>query len=110
MTEPLSKFELGSDYVTDFVIQEAPTSYVFVKIERPQMRLFNKSKGNRPPERTQALNHAIEQLENWKAWIAKNHSYISNKLEGVAPSPVCWLIAGRRTCLSTAEQKKAHRD
>lgn len=106
MKEPFSKFKLGDDYVTDFVIQEAPTSYVFVEIEKPKMRLFKQSKGNRPPERTQALNHAIEQIENWKAWIAKNHSYISNKLEGVAPSPVFWLIAGRTESLSPQAKRR----
>lgn len=106
MTEPISKFELGNDYVTDFVLQETPTNYVFVEIEKPQMRLFKKSKGNRPPERTQDLNHAIEQLENWKAWIAKYHHYVSDKLLGISPSPLFWLIAGRRIHLSTAEQKR----
>ncbi|MBA7664414.1 hypothetical protein ES703_72475 [subsurface metagenome] len=106
MTEPISKFKLGDDYITDFVLQETPTSYVFVEIERPQMRFFKKIIGNRPPERTQVLNHAIEQLENWKTWIAKYHSYVSDKLPGVSPSPFFWLIAGRRILLSTTEQKR----
>lgn len=106
MTEPISKFKLGDDYITDFVLQETPTSYVFVEIEKPQMRFFKKIKGNRPPERTQDLNHAIEQLENWKIWIAKYHSYISDKLPEVSPSPFFWLIAGRRTNLSVEEIKR----
>jgi hypothetical protein len=106
MTEPISKFKLGDDYVTDFVLQETPTSYVFVEIEKPQIRFFLKSRGNRPPERTQPLNHAIEQLENWKAWIAKYPNYISDKLPGVSPNPLFWLIAGRRINLSDREKTR----
>ncbi len=101
--EPISKFKLGDDYVTDFVINEIPDGYVFIEIERPNMKLFKKTT---PPERTQEFNHAIQQIENWKAWIRENYSYISKKLEGLSPNPVCWLIAGRRTHLSKEEQRR----
>jgi len=104
--EPISKFKLGDDYVTDFVIHEIPDGYVFVEIERPDIQLFKKVKGNRPPERTRDFNHAIEQIENWRAWISRNHAYIASKLEGISPNPVCWLIAGRRTKLSSKEMKR----
>ena len=101
--EPISKFKLGDDYVTDFVIREIPDGYVFIEIERPSMKLFNKTT---PPERTQKFNHAIEQIENWRAWINRNHSYIASKLEGVSPNPICWLIVGRRSTLSPKEIKR----
>lgn len=101
--EPISKFKLGDDYVTDFVINETPDGYVFIEIERPNMKLFKKTT---PPERTREFNHAIEQIENWKAWIRENYSYISKKLEGISPNPMCWLIAGRRIQLSAKEQKR----
>lgn len=101
--EPISKFKLGDDYVTDFIIKEIPEGYVLIEIERPGMKLFKKTT---PPKRTQEFNHAIEQIENWKAWIGKYHSYISRKLEGISPSPVCWLIAGRRIHLSDEEKKR----
>jgi hypothetical protein len=101
--EPISKFPLGSEYVTDFVIREIPDGYVLVEIERPDIRLFKRTN---PPERTDDFNHAIQQIENWKAWVGQNHSYISKKLEGISPNPMCWLIAGRRTSLSEVEQKK----
>ncbi|MFC2007246.1 Shedu anti-phage system protein SduA domain-containing protein [Chloroflexota bacterium] len=65
--EPISKFKLGDDYVTDFVINEIPDGFIFVEIERPGIRLFKIGKENRPPERTQDFNHAIEQIENWRA-------------------------------------------
>ena len=101
--EPISKFKLGNDYITDFVVQDLPDGYVFVEIEKPGIKLFKKTT---PPERTQAFNHAIEQIENWKAWIGKHHSYISSKLEGISTSPVCWLIAGRRKNLSSEEKRR----
>lgn len=101
--EPISKFKLGDDYVTDFVLKEIPDGYVFIEIEKPGMRFFKKTT---PPERTQEFNHAIQQIENWKAWIAENHAYISGKLPGISPNPVFWLIAGRITNLSAEEKKR----
>ncbi|MFC2071215.1 Shedu anti-phage system protein SduA domain-containing protein [Chloroflexota bacterium] len=101
--EPISKFPLGSEFVTDFVIREIPDGYILVEIERPSLRLFKKTN---PPERTDDFNHAIQQLENWKAWVGENHPYISKKLDGISPNPMCWLIAGRRTNLSEFEQKR----
>ena len=98
--EPISKFKLGDDYITDFVIREIPDDYVLIEIERPNLKLFKKTT---PPERTQKFNHAIEQIENWRAWVSANHSYIAKKLEGISPNPLCWLIAGRRTELSPEE-------
>ena len=99
--EPVSKFKLGDDYVTDFVIHEIPDGYILVEIERPGIVLFKKTT---PPERTQDFNHAIEQIENWRAWVGNNYAYASSKLRGISPSPMCWLIAGRRTQLSEPER------
>ena len=101
--EPISKFKLGSDYVTDFVIREIPDCYVFIEIERPDMRLFKKTT---PPERTREFNHAIQQIENWKAWIGRYHYSIADKLPGISPTPFFWVIAGRRTKLSAEEKKR----
>lgn len=108
--EPLSKFPLGSDFVTDFVIHEIPDGYVLVEIERPGMKLFNKPKKSEyPPERSRDFNHAIEQTENWRAWVGRNHGYISQKLPGISTSPLCWLIAGRSTQLSEGERQQLFR-
>lgn len=101
--EPLSKLKLGDEYVTDFVIREIPDGYIFIEIERPGIKLFKKTT---PPDRTYEFNHAIQQLENWKAWIARNHSDIAAKLPEVSPRPICWLIAGRSTTLSDEEKSR----
>ena len=90
--DPISKLPLGSDFVTDFVLDEIPYGFVLVEIEKATTRLFKKTS---PPERTQELNHAIEQVEHWRAWVARNHSYIASKLPGISPTPLCWVIAGR---------------
>jgi hypothetical protein len=100
--DPISKFRLGSDYVTDFVLDEIPYGYVLVEIEKATTRLFKKSS---PFERTQELNHAIEQVEHWRAWVARNHSYIASKLRGISPTPLCWVIAGRSRDMN--EEQKA---
>ena len=98
--EPISKFKLGDDFVTDFVINEILEGHILIEIERPNMQLFKKNR----QERTQELNHAIEQIESWRTWIAKNHSYISRKLKNLSPNPVCWVVAGRRKDLSEEDK------
>lgn len=66
--------------------------YVLVEIEKATTRLFKKTS---PPERTQEWNNAIEQFEHWRAWVARNYSYIASKLWGISPAPLCWVIVGR---------------
>jgi hypothetical protein len=107
---PLSKFPLGSDFVTDFVIREIPEGYILVEIERAGLRLFNKpKKAGYPPERSHDFNHAIEQTESWRSWVGRNHAYVSQKLPGISTTPMCWLIAGRRTPLTDAERHQLER-
>src|SRR5262249_34965010 len=108
--DPISKFPLGSDYVTDFVIREVPDGYVLVEIERPGLKLFNKPKKNGYlPERSRDFNHAIEQIETWRAWVGRNHAYIAQKLPGISPTPLCWLVAGRSTTLTSEERQQLQR-
>ena len=104
--EPISKFNLGSEHIPDFVIREIPDGVIFVEIERPGIQLFKKGKKNQPPERTRDFNHAIEQIENWRALVKGHHSYIASNLAEVSPNPLCWLIAGRRTQLSKKEVER----
>jgi hypothetical protein len=103
MIDPISKLPLGSEYVTDFVLDEIPYGYVLVEIEKATTRLF---KNTSPPERTQELNHAIEQVEHWRAWIARNHSYIASKLRGISPTPLCWVIAGRSRDMDEEQKER----
>lgn len=108
--DPISKFRLGSEYVTDFVIQEVPDGYVLVEIERPNIRLFNRPKKvGYPPERSRDFNHAIEQTEIWRAWVGRNHAYVNQQLPGISPTPLCWLIAGRSATLTTDEKQQLAR-
>jgi len=103
VSDPISKLPLGSEYVTDFVLNEVPYGYILVEIEKATARLFKKTS---PPERTQELNHAIEQVEHWRAWIGRNHSYISSKLPGISPTPLCWIIAGRSNEMSPEQSER----
>jgi hypothetical protein len=105
--DPISKVPLGSDYVTDFIVREVPDGYVLVEIERPGLRLFNKPKKvGYPPERSRDFNHALEQTEMWRDWVGRYHSYITDQFPGISPTPLCWLIAGRNTTLSTEEREQ----
>src|SRR5262249_19905987 len=83
--EPVSKFKLGDDYITDFVVREPSEGYIFIEIERPSLTLFKKGS---PPERSADLNHAIEQVESWRTWIGQHNNYLTSKLDGVAANPL----------------------
>ncbi len=71
--------QLGTEFITDFVIGERH-SYGFewqaVELESPSVHLFTK-KG----DPSAALNHAIRQVTDWRAWIKRNQGYASRRRE-----------------------------
>lgn len=78
----ISELRLGSDYVIDFVIPIDNRSrgyiYKIIEMELPSSILF-KSNG----DKSSNLNHAIDQIENWKGWIEKNQANINRIFPGV---------------------------
>jgi hypothetical protein len=64
---------LGSEYVTDFVVGAKSSvgfEWVAVELESPTHRMFNL---NGDPNA--ALNHAIRQIQDWRAWLRSNQNY-----------------------------------
>lgn len=99
----LSKHELGSEYIPDFVICEIENEYIFVEIEAPSKKLFNK---NGDP--SAFLTHAQRQVEDWREWIQENITYARNNLPGIT-DPNCWIIIGRDTALLPRDRKALDR-
>jgi len=83
------KVKLGTEYVTDFVIEVVDHEYVLVEIERSVHRLFTKA-----GSATSALRHAQTQVEDWQRWIRDHIAYAREKLPGMN-QPKGWVIIGR---------------
>lgn len=71
----IPKQKLGSEHVTDFLIAEKHSfghEWQAVELESPLKPMFNK---NGDP--SQYLNHAIRQIQDWRAWLRHNQNYAS---------------------------------
>lgn len=103
---------LGAEHVTDFIIGErnsAGFTWTAVEIESPTARLF--TKGGDPSAK---LTHAMRQIFDWQAWLAKNIDYACRDrsegglgLRDIRSETPCIIIMGRRKDLS--EQTKGLR-
>jgi hypothetical protein len=69
----IPKLRLGSQHVTDFLLGEKSSvgyEWHAVELESPRAKMF--TIGGDP---TQALTHAIRQIQDWRAWLQKNQNY-----------------------------------
>lgn len=77
----IPKQRFGAEHVTDFLIGESHSfgfEWQAVELESPTRKIFN---SNGDP--SQYLNHAIRQIQDWRAWIGRNQNYASrSKNEG----------------------------
>ncbi|NOZ09843.1 MAG: DUF4263 domain-containing protein [Gammaproteobacteria bacterium] len=97
----LPKKKLGAEYITDFVIGERHSfgfDWQAVELESPKRKMFNK---NGDPN--QYLNHAIRQIQDWRAWLNRNQNYACRSrdenglgLTDVTPNIAGLIIIGRR--------------
>jgi hypothetical protein len=97
------KVKLGTEYVTDFVIQLGEGEYVLVEIEPPGSTLYTLA-GNPSAH----LNHAQKQVEDWREWVSENISYARQSLPGIT-EPYGRVIMGRRASLTQRTAKALRR-
>jgi hypothetical protein len=92
---------LGAEHVPDFIIGAKSSlgyEWTIVELESPTRRMFNK---NGDP--TQALNHAIRQIADWRSWLSVNLDYARRSrdanglgLYDIDPLPPGLILLGRR--------------
>lgn len=85
----IDKHRLGSDYITDFVLETYEKDYVIVEIEKPQDNIFTRN-----GEFSSKFIHAYGQVIDFINWLENNISYAKEKLPGLT-SPKGLLIMGR---------------
>jgi hypothetical protein len=73
------KVALGSQYETDFMCLDIPSSgkeWIGVELESPQKSVITKS-----GRKTADLEHAIQQIRDWRSWVTDNLSYARQSKE-----------------------------
>ena len=93
VSELYVKQELGSDFITDYVIRRRNDQYVLVEIERSVERLFNKRGAL-----SHKLSEAIGQVRDFKSWVTENLDYARKKLPNIR-HPIGLVVIGRGTDL-----------
>ena len=96
------KLPLGTR-VTDFVFREANNDYLLVELERSTHRLFLKS-GHPSSE----LNHACDQIVDWKRYIEDNPDTVQRELglSGISASPNSLVVIGRSQSLTPENRRR----
>lgn len=102
----LPQAQLGIEYRTDFIFtRAAPRSEecIMVEIESPQQKLFTKT-----GDGTQAFNHAIRQVQDWRSHLTEHHSYICNqlKIRNLHNRSKALIVIGRSKDLSEEDRRR----
>lgn len=87
----ISKEKLGTEFITDFVLESLSGEYKVVEIEKPTDKIFTRS-----GEFTSSFFHAFGQVIDFLQWLEDNISYAQKNLPFIA-SPKGILIMGLRT-------------
>ena len=96
---------LGAEFVPDFVIGEMSSigyEWQLVELESPEAPLFTRS-----GDPSKHLNHALRQIDDWRAWLEKNRDYAARPLDqgglgltDISSAASALILLGRRKSLS----------
>jgi len=95
------KLQIGSR-VTDFVFQEANGDYVLVELEPSNFPLFIKS-----GDTSSQLNHARNQILDWRRYIEDNLNTVQRELDlpDISANPRGLVVIGRSYSLSDKNRR-----
>jgi len=95
-----SKQQLGSDFITDYVLRRMNDEYILVEIENSTDTIF-KPDGSFTPE----VMTAVGQVRDFQAWVAENLGYARKKLSGIT-RPAGLVVIGRRCDLNETSARR----
>jgi len=89
--------------ITDFVFLDAYGEYTLVELEKPQDRLFIKN-----GDTSKELNHAQNQILDWKRYIEDNLSTVQKELglSRISTNPKGIIVIGRSSSLNEENIRK----
>ena len=99
----IDKHKLGTEYITDYIIETLTEEYILVEIEKPQDKIFTKA-----GEFSSQFSHAFGQVLDFIDWIENNIAYARTKLPNIT-SPKGLLIMGRNNDLTEEMRRKLRR-
>lgn len=99
----INKHQLGSDLITDFVIETLKGEYILVEIEKPQDKIFTQNN-----DFSSHFSHAFGQVIGFLDWVDNNIAYAQTKLPGIL-NPKGLLIMGRSKDLNSNTSSKLKR-
>lgn len=96
------KLQIGAR-VTDFVFQAASGDYLLVELEKSTDPLFIQS-----GDTSSKLNHARDQISDWRRYIEDNLSTVQHELglPGISSNPKGLIVIGRAQSLSEENRRK----
>lgn len=96
------KLQIGAR-VTDFVFQAASGDYLLVELEKSTDPLFIRS-----GDTSSKLNHARDQISDWRRYIEDNLSTVQHELglPGISSNPKGLIVIGRAQSLSEENRRK----
>lgn len=110
----IAKKSLGGMFIPDFLIADLNSmglNWYAVELENPKVKMFNK---NGDPSKY--LNHAIQQIRNWRDWLKSNLDEARRLkqdkglgLVGIEPELKCLILIGRRRDLEEASSEVRRR-
>ena len=99
------RVKLGERFEADFFCLDIPSSgkeWIGIEIEDPSKKVITKS-----GRRTATLEHAIQQVRDWRRWVTDNIDYTRRSrdrsglgLDEIHPRFLAWVIIGRRESFS----------
>ena len=95
------KRRIGSEYVTDFIIETYDGNYKLVEIEKPTDRLYLNN-GNP----SSALTHAEQQVLDWQGWVRRNIAYLRHETKLMVNEPEGLVIIGLHSQMNTNDIRK----
>jgi hypothetical protein len=102
-----SKFDMGGDYIPDFIIETSDYRYVLVEIESPNAKLYTK----KPLRQAVKLREADTQIKDYVSYAFNHINFLRNKLPFISAEKIKGLvIIGKSKTLTSEQALKLDKD
>jgi hypothetical protein len=102
------KFDMGGDYIPDFIIETSDFRYDLVEIESPNAELYTKET---LPRQSKKLREADTQIKTYLSYAYNHVDFLRNKLPFISAEKIRGLIViGKSNRLTTGQKSRLDQD